>query len=87
MLAILQATRAQELEGATKAEYKRLIVEALRRHPTGLQTPELARALGLEHARLVRLLDEMQQDGVLASHVTAEQHTVWQVKGLGVRAG
>lgn len=85
-LAILQAARAQEMDGAAKAAYKRRIVDELRRHPAGLQAPELASALGLDRSKLVRLLDQMQQEGVLQSHTTTQRHTVWRVKGVGGRA-
>ncbi len=83
MLAIIQASRAQEMDGAAKAEFKKLIVDELRRHPAGLDTPELVAAMGLEHGKLVRLLDQMQQDGVLVSHLTTQRQTVWRVKGVG----
>ena len=39
--AILQASRAQEMDGAVKAEFKKLIVDELRRYPAGLETPLL----------------------------------------------
>jgi hypothetical protein len=84
-LAILQASRAQEMDGAARAEFKKRIVDELRRHPAGLMAPELAVALGLERGKLVRLLDQMQQDGVLMSHTTTQRNTVWRVKGVGGR--
>jgi hypothetical protein len=84
-LAILQASKAQDLDGAAKAEFKKLIVDELRRYPAGLETPELAGAVGLDRSKLVRLLDQMQQDGVLVSHTTTQRQTVWRVKGVGVR--
>jgi hypothetical protein len=82
-LAILQASKAQDMDGAAKIEFKRRIVDELRRHPAGLMAPELAGALDLERGMLVRLLDQMQQDGVLISHTTTQRHTVWRVKGVG----
>ncbi|HEX8825995.1 MAG TPA: hypothetical protein VF794_39150 [Archangium sp.] len=85
-LAIFQTAKAQELDGATRNELKRRIVEELRRYPAGLQTPELASAMGVERGKLVRLLNQMQDDGVLISHVTTQRHTVWRVKGIGGRA-
>ncbi|PTL84285.1 hypothetical protein [Vitiosangium sp. GDMCC 1.1324] len=84
-MAILQATKAQDMDGAAKAEFKKLIVDELRRYPAGLETPDLAAATGLDRSKLVRLLDQMQQDGVLVSHVTTQRQTVWRVKGIGAR--
>ncbi|HZH14661.1 MAG TPA: hypothetical protein VE057_09930 [Archangium sp.] len=85
-VAILQASKAQDMDGAVKVEFKRLIVEELRRYPAGLETPALAAATGLDRSKLVRLLDQMQQDGVLISHTTTQRQTVWRVKGVGGRA-
>ncbi|HEX8435041.1 hypothetical protein [Archangium sp.] len=85
-LAILQASKAQHMDGAAKVEFKRRIVDELRRHPAGLMAPELASVLELERGMLVRLLDQMQQDGVLISHTTTQRHTVWRVKGVGGRS-
>ncbi|QRK13430.1 hypothetical protein JQX13_02490 [Archangium violaceum] len=84
-VAILQATKAQDMDGAVKAEFKKLIVDELRRYPAGLETPDLAAATGLDRSKLVRLLDQMQQDGVLVSHTTTQRQTVWRVKGIGGR--
>lgn len=84
-VAILQATKAQDMDGAAKAEFKKLIVDELRRYPAGLETPDLAAATGLDRSKLVRLLDQMQQDGVLVSHTTTQRQTVWRVKGIGGR--
>lgn len=85
-VAILQASKAQEMDGAVKAEFKKLIVDELRRYPAGLETPDLASATGLDRSKLVRLLDQMQQDGVLVSHTTTQRQTVWRVKGVGGRS-
>jgi hypothetical protein len=85
-VAILQAAKAQDMDGAVKAEFKKLIVDELRRYPAGLETPALATATGLDRSKLVRLLDQMQQDGVLISHTTTQRQTVWRVKGIGGRA-
>jgi hypothetical protein len=84
-LAILQASRAQDMDGAARAEFKKRIVDELRRHPAGLMAPELASLLELDRGKLVRLLDQMQQDGVLMSHTTTQRNTVWRVKGVGGR--
>ena len=83
--AIIQSSKAQEMDGAVKQEFKRLIVDELRRYPAGLETPDLAEATGLDRSKLVRILHQMQQDNVLVSHVTTQRQTVWRVKGIGGR--
>jgi len=83
--AIVQASKAQDMDGAAKLEFKKIIVDELRRYPAGLETPQLADATGLDRSKLVRLLDQMQQDNVLISHVTTQRQTVWRVKGIGSR--
>jgi IclR-like helix-turn-helix domain-containing protein len=82
-VAILQASKAHDMDGAVKAEFKKLIIDELRRYPAGLETPDLAAATGLDRSKLVRLLDQMQQEGVLVSHTTTQRQTVWRVKGVG----
>ena len=82
-LAIVQASKAQDMDGAVKAEFKKLIIDELRRYPAGLDTPELADLTGLERSKLVRLLDQMLQEGALVSHMTTQRQTVWRVKGVG----
>jgi hypothetical protein len=69
-----------------RTEFKRRIVEELRRYPAGLETPELVRSIGLERGKLVQLLNLMVEDGVLLTHITTQQKTVWRVKGVGGRA-
>lgn len=82
-LAILQAFKQQDLDGAARAEFKRLIVDELRRYPAGMEATELSDALGLDRSKLVRLLDQMQQDGVLVSYTNTHRITLWRVKGVG----
>lgn len=84
-MALIQASKAQDMDGAVKTEFKKLIVDELRRYPAGLETPDLADVTGLDRGKLVRLLDQMQQEGALISHVTTQRQTVWRVKGVGGR--
>lgn len=81
--AILQSSRAQEMDGAVKAEFKKHILDALRLYPAGLETPLLVESTGLERGKLVQLLTQMEQDGLLISHVTTKHQTVWCVRGVG----
>lgn len=82
---IVSAWRSNELDGLQKIELKREIVLVLRRQVGGESVDAIAKSLGLEPFRTVRLLEEMQQDGILASHTNTERRTVWRVKGVGGR--
>jgi len=85
-LAIVQTAKTQDLDAATRTEAKRRIVEELRRFPAGLETPELVRSIGLQRGKLVQLLNQMVEEGVLLTHITTQQKTVWRVKGVGNRS-
>ncbi len=80
---ILQAWKTQDLDGLAKAELKREIILEIRRQMGGVTAEDLSRAVGLEPFRMNRLLEEMQQDGVLISHTNTAHKTVWRVKGVG----
>ncbi|MBX5484831.1 MAG: hypothetical protein IRZ16_23660 [Myxococcaceae bacterium] len=80
---ILQAWRTQDLDGLAKAEYKREIILEIRRQVGGVTAEALSRAIGLETFKLLRLLEEMQRDGLLVSHTNTQRLTVWRVKGIG----
>ncbi len=80
---ILQAWRTQDLDGLQKAELKREIILELRKQLGGATADALARSVGIEPFKLVRLLEEMQRDGVLLSHTSTQRLTVWRLKGVG----
>ena len=80
---ILQAWRAQDLDGLARAELKREVILELRRQMGGVTAEALARKVGLEPFRLVRILEEMQRDGLLLSHTNTQRLTVWRLKGVG----
>lgn len=82
---ILQAWRTQDLDGLAKAELKREVVLELRRQMGGVTAEALARSVGLEPFRMVRLLEEMQKDGLLMSHTNTQRLTVWRLKGVGAQ--
>jgi predicted transcriptional regulator len=83
---VLQSLRSQKVDGATISRYKQTIVDALRRQPVGLPATALAGELGLDTHKTVRLLEQMQQDGVLDSYTNSQRITLWQVKGLSGRS-
>jgi len=73
---ILQAWRTQDLDGLAKAELKREVILELRRVMGGA-------TVELEPFKLVKLLEEMQRDGIVACHTTSQRLTVWQLEGVG----
>ena len=83
VLGILQSWRSHDLEGVVKAEAKREIVMQLRREMHGLSAERLKRMTGLEMMRLVKLLEEMQEDGLRDSHTNTARLTTWVLKGVG----
>jgi hypothetical protein len=83
---VFQSIRAQQVDGAAVSRQKQLIVDALRRQPVGLPAAMLAGQLGLDTHKTVRLLEQMQQDGVLDSYTNSQRITLWQVKGLSGRS-
>ena len=83
---ILQAWRAQDLDGLTKAELKREIILELRKNLWGETAEVLSRAVGLEPFKLVKLLEEMQRDGIVASHTDTRRFVLWKLKGVGPNA-
>ena len=83
VIGILQAWRAQDLDGLAKAEFKREVILELRRNMGGISGEALARAVGLEPFKMAKLLEEMQTDGVLTSFTSSARLTVWSLKGVG----
>lgn len=81
---ILQAWRAHDLDGLAKLELKREIILELRKTLGGASADMLARAVGLEPLQIMKLLEEMQKDGILLSHTNTSRLTVWRLKGVSV---
>ncbi len=86
LLGIFQAWRAQDMDGLSKAEFKREIIHELRKQITGLSGEALAKSIGLDSFKTMRLLEELQKDGVLISHTSTERLTTWRLKGVGPTA-
>jgi hypothetical protein len=78
---ILEAWRTQDLDGLAKVELKREIILELRRQIGGASAEALARAVGLESFKTVRLLEELQRDGIITSHTNTARLTVWRIRG------
>ena len=83
VVGILQAWKTDELQGVVKAQAKREIVMQLRREMYGLSAERLKRMTGLEMLKLEKLLQEMQEEGILTSHTNSQRLTTWVLKGLG----
>jgi hypothetical protein len=80
---IFQAWKSQDMDGLTKNEFKRQIVNELRRNLSGLPGDMIARAIGLDRLKTVRLLEQMQQEGILNSYMSSNQMMMWRVRGAG----
>ena len=79
---ILQAWKTQDLDGLQKAEFKREIILELRRDTFGYSVETLARKVKLEPLKLVRLLEEMQGEGIVISVTNTQRMTTWRLKGV-----
>ncbi|QDE88627.1 hypothetical protein BHS06_06385 [Myxococcus xanthus] len=78
---VLQAWRTQDLDGLQKNEFKRAIVNELRRNISGMPGDLLAKSVGLDRLKTNRLLEQMQQEGLVVSHTNSQRLTVWRVRG------
>ena len=83
---LLQAWKNQDMDSQTRVEYKRAILAELRRHLNGMPGDELARSLGLDRLKMVRILEQMQQDGMVQSHTNSKRLTVWRVRNSATEA-
>ncbi len=83
VIGILQAWSSNDLDGLQKAELKREIILQLRRQVGGMSAESISKAIGLEPFKPVKLLEEMQRDGLVGSHTNTDRLTVWQLRGLG----
>lgn len=83
IIGIVDAWRTQDLDGLQKVELKREIILELRRQLGGASAETLAKAVGLESFKTVKLLEELQRDGILVSHTNTARLTVWRIKGAG----
>jgi hypothetical protein len=80
---IFSAWKSQDMDGLTKNEFKRSIVNELRRNLSGLPGDMIARAVGLDRLKTVRLLEQMQQEGLVNSYMSSNQMMMWRIRGAG----
>lgn len=83
VVGIFQAWKSQDMDGLTKNEFKRAIVNELRRNLSGLPGDMIARAIGLDRLKTVKLLEQMQQEGMVSSYMSSSQMMLWRVRGAG----
>lgn len=83
VVGIFQAWKSQDMDGLTKNEFKRAIVNELRRNLSGLPGDMIARAVGLDRLKTVKLLEQMQQEGMVSSYMSSSQMMLWRVRGAG----
>ena len=80
---VLQQLRRFDMDGIQKSRVKAELINELRIQVVGVTADELARKVGLEKFKTVRLLEEMQVDGILFSYNNTERRQVWKLRGIG----
>lgn len=81
-IAILQAWRSNDLDGVQKAELKREIIRELRKEVHGITADRLEKATGTKSFKLLKVLEEMQAEGILETRTDTRRITTWRLKGL-----
>lgn len=81
--AILSSWKSNEMDVETKMKLKKAIVTELRLAMGGLSAEHLGKTIGLSGLKTVKLLEEMQRDGILWSHLGDKRLTIWRLKGVG----
>lgn len=79
---ILQAWRTQDLDGLQKAELKREVIIVLRRETHGAEAELLAKEVGMAVLKLVKILEELQRDGIVVAVTNTQRKTFWSLKGI-----
>ena len=81
--AILSTWKSTGMDIDTKMKLKKAIVSELRLAMGGLSAEHLGKTIGLSGLKTVKLLEEMQRDGILWSHLGDRRLTIWRLKGVG----
>ncbi len=79
---VIAAWRTEDVDVIQKAEMKREIIREMRRQVHGLTVEQLARLTSLPPLKLVRILEEMQEQGITESRTDTSRVTTWRLKGL-----
>lgn len=83
VIGIFQAWKSQDMDGLTKNEFKRAIVNELRSNLSGLPGEMVARAIGLDRLKTMKLLEQMQQEGMVISYMSSNRMMMWRMRGAG----
>lgn len=81
-LGVLQAWRTEDMDGVKKAEVKREVIRELRREVHGLTVERLAKAVAVPPFKLLKILEEMAEDGITEQRTDTTRRTTWRLKGL-----
>lgn len=81
--AILSSWKSQGMDVETKMKLKKAIITELRLAMGGRSAEHLGKSIGLSGLKTVKLLEEMQHDGVLWSHLGDKRLIIWRLKGVG----
>lgn len=81
-LGVVSAWRTEDIDGIKKAEFKRTLILELRRELHGVTAEQLAKAVELPSLKVVRLLEELQEQGITECRTDTRRHTTWHLKGL-----
>jgi hypothetical protein len=87
LFGILQAWRGHEMDGAKKAEIKKDIALELRKAGGATSADLIAKAIGLEKFKTVKILEEMLEDGTIITYTNTQRLAVWQLKGMTSAGG
>lgn len=81
-LGILQALRSDDMDAEQKAEVKRKVLRELRLDLGGMTVEQLSKRVALPSHRLFKILEEMQEAGMVEHRTDTRRVTTWHVKGL-----
>ncbi len=84
-LGIVQALRSTDVDLEAKAEIKREIIRILRHDPLGMTVETLAKNIDQPLNKLGKLLEEMQDAGLVDNQTDTRRRTTWRVRGVGDR--
>lgn len=78
---ILAALRTEDVAGLRKADIRRRLLVELRQQVQGCSAEHLARVVDIQSLRVVKILEELQRDGIVTSYTSSDRRTTWQLKG------
>jgi len=79
---VISAWRTEDMDGLQKAELKREIIRELRREIWGMTAESIAKNVGIERMKLLKILEEMQADNIVEARTDTRHVTTWKMKGL-----